>query len=858
MNRLSLLFVFIMLVTCSVISATGQTDKKDLSSAVIYPKIRIWTTPSAGEEPSFNPPSLQWPAAKKAKYSIRLSSSRDFSNELIEREKIPYAIFNPHKSLHSGKWYWQYKMEGSEWNKADSFMISPAVPLFETPDFMTVLNAVPRTHPRVLVRNADIGALRLKAHDYKESKLIIHAASNLLSALLPAEKSLNPSFEGKNDFENEKIASITGKYVGMNIRKVLNTLSQAYILTGDLKYFNAAKKWMLSISEWDPKGPSHLNNFGDSGIMSGLAVGVDTFWDLLTGQEREKIMKNATIRAGQFYNQWAGQVESRSSSMHVWQYILHFMLQTSVAFIGENPDAGRWMEYVYELWIAQCPKMGESDGAWFNGTGYFSMNELTLFDVNDIFKDLTGKDFMQNEWYRNSPFWLIYAYPPNSVADGFCNDGNRYPKPTMIYAGYEDAAARKFNNPYASWYAGEIEKSWGTDIAGDEEFRWFRILNWNTTKLPDPVKNFDLPQAAVFRDVGVAYMHTNLQKSVNDLMFSIRSSPFGPMGHAHADQNTFNIAFGGKRLFYNTGYRPAMGDPHFLGWYKHTQGHNGILIDGKGQPFNDTAYGYLPRFLHGKQISYAVGDASHAWTGNDDAENKNPGLKVFRRHYLMLRPATIVIYDELEADHAAKWSWLIHNDKGLKIDPANKSILAENEAAKAMVSLYSSSPVDFQTTDQFAVPVENWTNKTDEEGDTIVFKNQWHFKATTIEKCPKMRYLAIIRVKPGGGFDQVASDKDGQFTAGEWKIRAELDANKAARIEIRKKDGSAAFCSDGILEINGKSYNGSDLRNAKLYEKIAGKQVFLEAGDEIPVAIQKALMKNAALNQNIGKHVQVN
>ena len=79
---------------------------------------------------------------------------------------------------------------------------------------------------------------------------------------------------------------------------------------------------MLEVSGWDPKGPSHLNNFGDAGIMSALAIGVDTFWDLLSESEREQIIKHAAIRAEQFYQLWIGQVESRSSSMHVWQHML--------------------------------------------------------------------------------------------------------------------------------------------------------------------------------------------------------------------------------------------------------------------------------------------------------------------------------------------------------------------------------------------------------------------------------------------------------------------------------------------------------------------------------------------------------
>ena len=44
--------------------------------------------------------------------------------------------------------------------------------------------------------------------------------------------------------------------------------------------------------------------------------------------------------------------------MHVWQHILHRLFLTSVALIDEVPDALNWLEYIYELWLAQHPKMG--------------------------------------------------------------------------------------------------------------------------------------------------------------------------------------------------------------------------------------------------------------------------------------------------------------------------------------------------------------------------------------------------------------------------------------------------------------------------------------------------------------------
>jgi len=149
-------------------------------------------------------------------------------------------------------------------------------------------------------------------------------------------------------------------------------------------------------------------------------------------------------------------------------------------------------------------------------------------------------------------------------------------------------------------------------------------------------------------------MHTDLLQAENNLMISMRSSPFGSTSHAHADQNGFNIQFGGDKLFYNSGYRPSMGVPHYEQWFKATIGHNTVLIDGKGQPVGSgESYGWIPRFLHGETISYALGDASKAYD-NRFNERQNAGVKLFRRHLVFLRPSIVVIYDELEADHNAE------------------------------------------------------------------------------------------------------------------------------------------------------------------------------------------------------------
>jgi hypothetical protein len=842
MNKIKWPFVLIGILTIFNNTFAQKILTTNLREKEIYTVTRNTTSPSNGESPKFNSPSFQWPAKKNASYSVRISTTKNFDQSLIEKNKIAFALFNPHQQLTQGKWYWQYKINQENWNPIDSFDINTSTRIFPTLPVDKIINNIPAAHPRVLINKSEINNFRLNESKTKEAIAIINEANKILTTPIPKEGDALPKYQGKDKFENEKIASLASKWSGRKIQENLNIFSQAYILTGDIKYFKIAKLWMLEVATWDPMGPSHTNNFADGGIMSSLAIGLDSFWDLLTESERNQIKKNVSTRADQFYKLWINQVEARSSSMHVWQHIMHNLLETALALKGEHPTAENWIEYIYELWIAQSPKMAEEDGAWINGSAYFGMNALSLIDIPTIFKKLSGVDFMTAPWFQNNPKWLIYSFPPNSTSDGFGNDGERYKFPWINYAGYTDALARLTNNSSATWYANAVAKSVGKEIADDAEFRWFRIRDGikKTTALnPLPFK-----QDAFFPEVGVGYMHTNVQDTKNDLMLSLRSSPFGPMSHTHADHNTFNIAYGGKRMFYNTGYRPAMGDPHFLGWYKHTQGHNGVLIDGRGQPFSDGAFGWIPRNIQGEQISYAVGDASNAYSGIVDGKEIDHGMKLFRRHYVMLRPSIIIIYDELEADHAAEWSWLLHNYNGFTMDAKTQTVFAENETAKAQVSIISSSDIHLNVTDQFSVPVDNWTNKINEDGDTLSFVNQWHLKAASKQKTEKMRYLAVLQIKPDGRFEKIIKTIDnGDVTVGNYRIKANMNVNEAAHIQINNIENTLSFISSGTLMFEKNKYIGTDIKSTKLIEKKDGKIIFKEAVDEMPPAMKKMISK---------------
>ena len=260
---MAMVFVTMLFPGCTKDNEPIESDgEMNVNCDVVYPKFRTWPSPSGGEEPEFNSPSFEWPSGKKAKYDVRLSSSMDFSENLMEKNEIPFAIFNPHQKLNEGMWYWQYREIGKDWNQIDSFNITSNTKVFVTPGLKTILGNVSTEHPRVFAKKAGLHELRSRAKTYKETTAILHDADLVLNEAPPKEKSGLPTRAGQNDYENEKIAQSASKEIGWKVFASLNSLTQAYLLTGDLKYFHAAKNWMLEVSDWDPNGITHLSNFG--------------------------------------------------------------------------------------------------------------------------------------------------------------------------------------------------------------------------------------------------------------------------------------------------------------------------------------------------------------------------------------------------------------------------------------------------------------------------------------------------------------------------------------------------------------------------------------------------------------------
>jgi len=176
-------FIIILFGFLQLFPGTGLSQENEDGNSsslqkipVVYPRQRLWPSPSGGLEAKFNPPVLLWPSKQKMTWNIRMSQDPEFKNgNTVHAENLQWAMFNPHRKLASGNWYWQYKTKTGEWSKTASFVINDKTPKLVSPESNTFTSKISEGHPRILTLKEDLNLLRTQA-DLPDAKAILDEA----------------------------------------------------------------------------------------------------------------------------------------------------------------------------------------------------------------------------------------------------------------------------------------------------------------------------------------------------------------------------------------------------------------------------------------------------------------------------------------------------------------------------------------------------------------------------------------------------------------------------------------------------------------------------------------------------------
>lgn len=811
--------LILSLLSISLLSLHESYSQQIKLPDYLYEEFRKTPSPINHVKIKINPTELQWPSEKywhkkNVTYNVYLSQDSLFQPEkTIKSENQRYCFYNPHKALNAGTWYWKYEIveKGKTETKGIySFTVTANTPKFETPSFDEFVSSISKKHPRVMNQGNDIHLIRKQASSHPAFNTITKKGNAVLK-----HEIYNGPLEDKDPAKSKKLQGVFGKEI-----KRFHEALQAYVLTGQKDLFENLLQRIQVLLTWP------TNDLLGSQVLTALSMSYDVLYDELSLDIKTLIIQciEKQMRVG--LKRWPGLIESRQVENHFWQTEVAGNFSAALATIHDSEVAKDMLKYTYELYIARFPNLStKEDGGWAEGMGYFGVNKSCVIDMAVLMKKIAKVDIFQMPWYQSLPDYYTYFAPVGGQVSGFGDMHDRIKDGTTLGISSSLVLAHEINSPSANYrLASQLNKSPKKEQLLNDTEAWYQIVN-NVKINPDSLKQPKrLPNDKVFYSTGIAAMHNQILKPAKGTSVFFRSSPFGAKGHMHANQNSFNIARKGERLFYSTGYYTSFADPHSMTSYRNTRAHNTILVNGCGQSFGHEGYGFIKRHLSGKELTYVCGDATAAYKPTVDKQflsmNAESGvketreygvgdaqLKLFERHLVFIRPDIVVIYDILESKQDCDWTFLLHTMKNQQPDidkQGNIRVITSKNAA--CVNVFGSEPIEATYTDQFFSPAIDFKKKYRE------VPNQYHISYKTKTKSKSMRYLSVIQLgNKEAKLMPVRPNAQGEITLGDILITGELNTNKPAgmtvktaksTLKIQTHDKKGKVCS--ILEQNGK------------------------------------------------------
>jgi len=723
--------------------------------------------PADGSTVFTNPPALAWLREQGADaYAVQLARDRAFTDGVVTILRTPYILYTHTATLAAGTWWWRYACldnqgNRSAWSQVRRFIIAPDAQRFPRPGEDLVQQRLPGRHPRLMIRPEEVPMFRQARLGPQKARWdeLVKSAEEYLKTPLILEPP--PWTDGKWNAEEWRQNFVQAARAA----EISETLAFCYLLSGDGRYGEGARKWLLHIASWNPAGSTSMDVNDEAGmpILYLASRAYDWAYDALSTEDRLTMRKIFRFRAEEAYNWLHDQpYEQKAYNSHggrMW----HFLGEAAIACYGEVPEARKWLDYALTIFWGWYPSYGDEDGGWAQGYAYWAsyVNRSTWW--LDALRAALGIDGTEKPFYRKVGLFPLYVAPPNGSLVGFGDFAEAEPSPgAAVPVSY---FARTRGVPEWQWFA----EAWGKGGGETGPIGFIRDAR------PDPPKvkakpPADWPQAKWFRGAGWVSLHSNLMVPSENVQLMMRAAPLGNISHSHADQNAIVLGAFGSPLLVNTGVRPWYGSPFCTEWYWTTKAHNALEIDGQGQPKTGAASGKFIVFQPGREYDYVVGDATLGYGEN---------VERYRRHLLFLKPDVLVVVDEVQARKPVSLKFWLHGRAPFTIDASGGRVALTFEKASLSGFLRAPGGLNIVQTDKYPIPPEM--------GRT---RPEWHLSAETKQKQAEARLIAVLGVGKAG--QTIALDRVEDASSGQSLIVRFQRAGKPVTISIDLSGPSVA------------------------------------------------------------------
>lgn len=758
--------------------------------------------PADGSTVRMNPPSLTWLHESEARsYTVEWSRQADLAGA-TRMTNLTLNVYTHSATLPAGAYFWRYRFADSkgalsDWSQSRRFTILADSVEFPMPTRAQQRERVPASHPRLFLRPEQLPALREAARGRaaKSFDELRAAADKFIAAGPTPEPERLGSATNKENKELIKYWWPNRVQTEQACREA-ETIAFVYLLTGEKKYGEAARKWVLHLAAWNPDGPTNfkLNCEAGKPMLYRLPRAYDWAYDTLTEAERATVRAVMKRRALDVWN--SGEVGrgvghlNRPFSSHgnrTW----HKLAECAIAFLGEIPEAETWLDYAVNKFYAAYPVWSDDDGGWHEGVSYWGGYMSKVVNWLQVAESALQIDGFRKPFFAQIGDYPLYLAPPGSPNMGFGDLSFRPPPPGwgglmefFLRAGNQESRSSRRASAHTLPGGSQSGLTSAATIAGVESnhasyWRWWTeqwkmtgesgILGFlyevNLPALPAAKPPTDLPPSKVFQGIGVASLHTTLLDSAGDVHLLFKSSPFGSQSHGHNPQNSFQLNAYGESLLTTCVYRDLHGSKFHYRWAHATKAHNAVLVDGEGQiPHSATATGRIANFQLTADWDYIEGDALSAYGGK---------LTRARRKIVFVKPDVIVICDDLAASKPVSFQFMLHALAEFRVD--EKAARLSASQPKAIVTAQYLSPVTLKFRQW-----DGYDPKPDKE-----FPNQWHVEAGTQEKLAELQMLTVIvPQRSGDQTDWRAERLDSESAVGLQFVRA----GKQMMVAFRKAE----------------------------------------------------------------------
>ena len=747
-----------------------------LSLPVAEPEVKgqqLIHYPEDGQKSGINPPGFTWTAAKDAagyRLTIFRGSLTDKPYRTLDSLSSTVAVLD--SPLETGEYSWCVAYRNSRGNlfgrsNLRKFAVPEGLDTLAMADVSGLARSLAGVRPRIFLLPEEIERIRVAIAEGRVPfwPLCRSLADSALEEPLYPEPA--PYKDGKFEVSEWRRIYTPGKVGSAHAVR----LALMYKLTGERKYFEGAKKWLLHLATWDPYGITSYNlpqPGGEGGndeaampILERMAMAYDWLADELNEEETAAILKCLKARGGQIMDRYR-KIDFLSNpwSNHDGR-VLSFFGLAALACLGEFPEAEKWLDYTLRSYLTSYPSWGGDDGGWAQGLSYWSAYLLWHTNFIEALRLATGVNLFKKPFFRNNGFFAVYFHPPYAKRGGFGDHGEGAPGlPEKLLIQRYAVSTR---NPVLLWQTENI-------VVGDSIYSKLQVLpgqvDWKEWFMDDvvavissPPLGFEpeppsaLPYSKWLKDIGWAGMHSDLGNAGNDVWALFKASRYGSFSHSHADQNSFQFNAYGEPLIIDSGYYPWYGSPHHVLWTRQTRAHNGILIGGRGQAvFSMEANGKIDYFNESGNLTLVRGDAATAYNVPLDKETvdlwkKNlkeplppdkPKVKTARRVLAFCgakESPWLAVQDYLETETPTTFQYLLHTLQEMDFDQAKGTVAVKRGQVRLKVYLLADSDLSFSKNGKFPIPPEERYAGAPE---------QWHFSAATTAPKDRVRFLALF------------------------------------------------------------------------------------------------------------------